>query len=1046
MSLDVRQVAFLLKDRGPGAAEPNWLAQFGLDAKQVRFLPIGGWALAATPAARQSGEGVMQLVSELAADSRMEFVSPVLIGDSRGPVIITPHILARFGPDVPADQAEGIIAQLAPVEIVESNWAGTKGAYRLRSGARTGTKVLAAANALAEQTEVQFAEPDVICTVRHLLIPNDPGFPNCWGLHNTGQSGGIRDVDVDAPEAWDVTTGLASVIVVVMDDGVQQDHPDINQIAGADFTGSTGSGGPVKPCDNHGTAVAGCVSARINNHLGTVGVAPGCKVASARVIVSWDYDPCVGDGWGQPSYVVNALGWAQSIGARVTNASWTFDTQTSALDQAYADTRAAGIVHFAGSGNSGTSGLGYPASLPSVNAVGAVDPFGNLAAYSTYGPGLAFCAPGDGYTTDRTGAAGYGPGDYTLESGTSFASPYAAGIAALVLSVDPSLSAAEVEEVLRGSCMDLGPPGYDTTYGWGLLNARAAVCAVLARLGKLDQDQDGLVDTCDNCPATTNPDQQDQDDNGIGDVCEVPSFEIVAAQMVSPTELGIGIDVTYPASSDPKTPRKVTFRATINGRAVESTIDVTSFTQPGQAWGPKSGQNEMFDVNGKLRPDTPLRINLEDHQVERFDENQEFTLAGEAFCEGGPKSDPSEIEVKILLPVVVLHGYVHPWGYPLFAHVPVLNFFGGFLSDEAAYKSLRQFLQDNGYSGEDQWDGTGRPAYRTLWDPSDFRYTDPNRATPAVIQDELDGLLDGKVFKQSYARKVSFVGHSFGGLVARYYACVRPKRVRKVITVGTPHTGATLFYKVAFSFDRPEDFIQRLKVPQGLPHAGEESIILWTVPRYKCLENGPDPSPFRNTLDAGPAPGVDYYSLVCAAYDSPASLILEKTDTWYRVADVTKEAGDGYILSTSAGAFVNRVSVCGSQGSETHGFLLNLPRTQSTILAILADEFTGGRPVAGGGYGPGCASECLSGLVLPATSPGTNGAEGAGLGGEQGSSSGEAPSQVPTEPEGMGALVTPGCGACGSGAPAALLACSGVLGFMRLRRRAGTGGRRHRLY
>jgi hypothetical protein len=225
--------------------------------------------------------------------------------------------------------------------------------------------------------------------------------------------------------------------------------------------------------------------------------------------------------------------------------------------------------------------------------------------------------------------------------------------------------------------------------------------------------------------------------------------------------------------------------------------------------------------------------------------------------------------------------------------------------------------------------------------------------------------------------------------------------------------------------------------------------MLWTVPRYKCLENGPDPSPFRNTLDAGPAPGVNYYSLVCAAYDSPARLILEKTDTWYRVVDVTKEAGDGYILAKSAGAFVNQVSVCGSQGSELHGFLLNLSRTQSTLLAILADEFTGGRPVATGGYGPGCASECLSGLVLPPTapptSPDTNGSGDAGPGGEEGSSSEEATSQLPTEPEGMGALVAPGCGACGSGAPAAVLACSGVLGFIRLRRRAGTAGRRHRL-
>ena len=139
------------------------------------------------------------------------------------------------------------------------------------------------ANELATHPLVIFAEPNMVFTGIGGFIPNDPGFPNCWGIHNTGQFGGTPDMDMDGPEAWDLTTGDASTRVVVIDTGVQQDHPDIHQRSGADVTSDgPGDGGPVNDCDNHGTAVAGCVSAIINNDLGTVGIAPDCQSASVR--------------------------------------------------------------------------------------------------------------------------------------------------------------------------------------------------------------------------------------------------------------------------------------------------------------------------------------------------------------------------------------------------------------------------------------------------------------------------------------------------------------------------------------------------------------------------------------------------------------------------------------------------------------------------------------------------------------------------------------------------------------------------------------------
>ena len=330
----------------------------------------------------------------------------------------------------------------------------------------------------------------MIFTGHSELIPNDPGFSNLWGIQNTGQLGGTAGMDMKGTQAWDITTGSSSIIVVIIDVGVQPDHPDIHQIPGTNFTSDASfNGGPVNACDNHGTAVAGCVSAIINNSLGTVGIAPGCSSASARVFIS--SSACNGSWTSQSSWTVNALAWAHNIGARISNNSNYYGFQSSAIAQEYSSTRGVGMVHFASAGNNASSTITYPASLPDVNAVAALNESGSLASFSNYGTGLAFSAPGqDIYTTDRTGTNGWVSGDYVWANGTSFASPYAAGVAALVLSVDPSLNATNVEQLMHQSCVDLGAPGYDTTYGWGFVNAYNAV--LFAR--SYDSVGDGIPD------------------------------------------------------------------------------------------------------------------------------------------------------------------------------------------------------------------------------------------------------------------------------------------------------------------------------------------------------------------------------------------------------------------------------------------------------------------------------------------------------------------------------------------------------------------------
>jgi subtilisin family serine protease len=358
-----------------------------------------------------------------------------------------------------------------------------------------------AVSMLSESTEVEFVEEDRVFTAtRHEVIPNDAGFSQCWGHRNTGQSGGTVNFDMNTTNAWSITEGSPTIRIMVFETGVQQDHPDINQVAGRDFTtGATNGilgGGPSNQCDNHGTAVAGCITGIINNSIGTVGVAPDCKVISAKVGTA--VTPCSGSWQGQTSWTVNAINWGIANGVRVTNNSNDYGTASTAMTNAYIAARNAGVVNFASSGNSGNTTIGFPARSTGVIAVGASNRNGQKASFSSYGSKLAFVAAGQSiYTTDRTGTNGYGAGDYTTIDGTSFSSPYAAGVAALILSVNPSLSAAQVESIMQSTCRDIGTAGFDTLTGWGMLNAEAAVRAAQPLSCPSDFNNDDVVDGID---------------------------------------------------------------------------------------------------------------------------------------------------------------------------------------------------------------------------------------------------------------------------------------------------------------------------------------------------------------------------------------------------------------------------------------------------------------------------------------------------------------------------------------------------------------------
>jgi subtilisin family serine protease len=294
--------------------------------------------------------------------------------------------------------------------------------------------------------------------------------------------------------------GDPNVLVGILDDGLDQDHPDMNQIPGFNFTGSGSTGDHVTACDGHGTCVASCVSATIDNNLGTVGVAPECRTIGLKIFNAIEFFGfCLGFLESQDSWTINGINQCVTSGASASNSSWGGGGSSSGINNAFDAARSAGVLHIAAAGNDGSTTISWPASHASLLAVSALSSNGSLASFSTHGNGLFCAAPGEGiWCADAVGNDGFSNGDTVQISGTSFASPYVAGVAALVFSRDNSLTPAEVEDILMETCVDIGSSGWDINFGYGFVNAKAAVDAVDGGTTcDGDANGDGVVDVAD---------------------------------------------------------------------------------------------------------------------------------------------------------------------------------------------------------------------------------------------------------------------------------------------------------------------------------------------------------------------------------------------------------------------------------------------------------------------------------------------------------------------------------------------------------------------
>ncbi len=495
----------------PAQAQRSLATAASVNVAEATSMAIPGWsvinvgtsqnqAIRAQATAQATTSAATSAVQAMAASPNVAFAAPVFtVAGSE--TIPNGEILVGL---TPGTTIASVLASLQNPAITGSSvLAGTT--YKLTTNLKNGMDVVTLANSLNGRPGIAFAEPNFIQSGTSHAIPSDPLFAQAWGLRNSGQSGGLAGFDMAATSAWDINMGVSSVIVVVFECGIDPSHPDINAIAGRDFTSAPVANAGPRPtgnegADNHGTWVAGCISGRANNGLGATGVAPGVRIASARIGI-----PVGGGSFSAPSdWIVSALNWARSIGARVTNHSYGMGAPSSAIDAALLAARNAGIVNVAATGNSNVARAGYPASSPYCLGVGAVNRYGSRATFSNYGSGLDFMAPGEAIiTTDRVGTMGIA-GDYATVSGTSFASPYAAGVAALIISRNPTWTAAQVEQSMKDTCTDMGTAGYDSNSGFGLLNANRALGGSTTPIPTDDHGDTIATATAVAMPSTTN--------------------------------------------------------------------------------------------------------------------------------------------------------------------------------------------------------------------------------------------------------------------------------------------------------------------------------------------------------------------------------------------------------------------------------------------------------------------------------------------------------------------------------------------------------------
>ena len=374
------------------------------------------------------------LLSSIVAQGNYVFADP------KTPEKYAPdRLLIKFKKDVSKDKQNSILKENDASIISEISQIDVK---ILKVPEQALEKVQAA---LSKKTGVAYVEKDYL--LEPAVVPNDPGYSNQWWLSN----------NIGAETAWDVSQGSSSIPIAILDSGADPSHPDLagKLILGKNFYNNNDDWTDI--C-GHGTSVAGTAAAISNNGIGVAGVAWNNPIIPIKITDS--------NCWGYYSSMIQGIVYAADNGARAANISFHIFNGAALTDAAkYMYDKGGWVV--AAAGNTGKF-ENYPEN-PYIISVGATKSSDSIAGFSSYGPFVDFSAPGSGIYTTKSGSS------YGYVSGTSFSSPIVAGLIGLLASNNPSMSAQQIYDTIKSTAVDLGSLGHDNFYGWGLIDAAAAL-------------------------------------------------------------------------------------------------------------------------------------------------------------------------------------------------------------------------------------------------------------------------------------------------------------------------------------------------------------------------------------------------------------------------------------------------------------------------------------------------------------------------------------------------------------------------------------------
>ncbi len=519
--------------------------------------------------------------------------------DPASVIYLTNQMTIQFQGDVDAETRAALASAMGLRELKPVDGLTNTFVYELTNQAQENPLKLS--NRLTRSPQIIVAEPNIVIKSQPYYAPRDTHYNKQWYLHNNGGNQLASSAHIAAEKAWDLTRGVRSVVVAISDDSVDINHPDFQGVgkivAPLDLKGRDSMPLPDAASDNHGTACAGVAVAE-ENGKGVVGVAPGCALMPIRTT-----------GFLDDESVEQIFNWAIDKGASVISCSWGASAiyfplslrQKAVINKAATKGRKGKgcvILFAAGNANRPINGIlnesGWPNDVikgrvkwlsgfavhPDVIAVAASNSLNKKSAYSNWGTGISVCAPSNNappgmwlqetgyigtpptvkgnlpglgvFTTDRMGVAGYDQSDFTpYFGGTSSATPVVAGVAALILSVNPNLTAQEVRLILQQSADKIVDPdpdpqlgtrmgnydknGYCQWFGYGKVNAFKAV--QMAQNQRLSQQQISRQVVQENNQAVAIP------DNNINGVAS--SINITETSPIQDIQVTVEIDHSF---------------------------------------------------------------------------------------------------------------------------------------------------------------------------------------------------------------------------------------------------------------------------------------------------------------------------------------------------------------------------------------------------------------------------------------------------------------------------------------------------------------------